>query len=92
MGVVMVVFWWRLCGVATSINTRFLDRQCKKAYKAHFGAIKELDCFKKLNIEILEHEEGRWIEIHLSEIVGDDDKEDLEDSEELADGVLIEQK
>jgi hypothetical protein len=51
-----------------------------------------MECFKKLNIEILEHEEGRWIEIHLSEIVGDDDdKEDLEDSEELVpDGALIE--
>lgn len=49
-----------------------------------------MDCFKKLNIEILEHEEGRWIEIHLSEIVGDDDKEDMEDSEEIAEGALIE--
>lgn len=36
MAVVMVVFWWRLCGVSHSIIRRILDNGKKKEYKAYF--------------------------------------------------------
>ena len=82
MGVVMYVYWWRLTGIASSIIKKFLDDQRKKQYKAYFRLVKEQECFAKLNIEIQEHEEGKWIEIHLSETV-DDDREEIEDSDDV---------
>lgn len=75
----MAVFWWRICGVSASVIKRFLDNGKKKEYKAYFKRMKELEWLQKLNLEIQEHDEGLWIEIHLSETV--DDKEDLSESE-----------
>ena len=34
--------------------------------------MKELPWLKELQLEIQEHEEGKWIEIHLSETADDD--------------------
>jgi hypothetical protein len=89
MGVVMAVFWWRLTGVSTSVVKRFLDNKRKSQYKAYFRRVKEMECFAKLNIEIQEHEEGLWIEIHLSETIDDDKEDDLDDSDDvMVEGVV----
>jgi len=52
MGVVMAVFWWRICGVSASVIKRFLDNGKKKEYKAYFKRMKELEWLQKLNLEI----------------------------------------
>ena len=36
---------------------------------------------KKLNMEVQEHEDGLWIELHLNETI-EDNQEDLSESEE----------
>jgi hypothetical protein len=41
MGVVMYVFWWRMCGVSASIIRRMLDRGKKKEFKAYFRALRD---------------------------------------------------
>ena len=74
----MVVMWWRLCGVTASVIRKFLDNKKKGPYKAYFRQFRELPLLQRLNIEIQEHDEGLWIEIHLSDTV--DDKEDLDET------------
>ncbi len=43
MGVVMAIFWWRLCQVSASIIKRILDKGKKKEYKAYFRKMKDLE-------------------------------------------------
>ena len=77
----MVVFWWRLCGVSHSIIRRILDNGKKKEYKAYFEEIRVTsDVLKKYSLDIQEHEEGLWIEIHMNET--NEDKDDLSESED----------
>ena len=38
--------------------------------------MKDLEWLKAMQLEIQEHEEGKWIEIHLSETVDDKDEDD----------------
>lgn len=80
MGVVMFIFWWRLCQVTMSIIKRYLDNQKKKLYRAYFNEVRSRALLKSLSIEIQEHEEGKWIEIHLNETA--DDKESDDDDDE----------
>ena len=39
--------------------------------------MKDLEWLKAMQLEIQEHEEGKWIEIHLSETVDDKDEENI---------------
>ena len=71
MGIVMLVMWWRLCKMSASVISRFLDNKKKSEYRAYFREVKTKDFIKKNNLEVQEHEEGLWIEIHLSEVVDD---------------------
>lgn len=52
MGVVMVVMWWRLCGVTASVIRKFLDNKKKGQYKQYFRLFKEQPWLQKLNLEI----------------------------------------
>lgn len=79
MLVVMTVSWWRICKIFNAIIQRILGNGRKKPYKNFIQQLKNLEWLKKLQVEIQEHEEGKWIEIHLSESVEDNDKEEDED-------------
>ena len=76
MLVVMMVFWWRITKICTAIIKRILGNGRKKPYKDFINRLKDLEWLKEKQLEIQEHEEGKWIEIHLSESVDDNDKED----------------
>ena len=76
MLVVMLVTWWRVCKICSAIIKRILGNGRKKPYKAFITRIKDLEWLKVLQLEIQEHEEGKWIEIHLCESVENNDKED----------------
>ena len=80
MLVVMTVIWCRLCKISNAIIKRILGNGRKKPYKAHIRRMKDLEWLKAMQLEIQEHEEGKWIEIHLSE-TGDDKDEDDEGTE-----------
>ena len=76
MLVVMAVWWWKALKICVAISKRFLDNGRKAAFKTHIRKMKELEWLKVLSLEIQEHEEGKWIEVHLNETV-DDDKDDI---------------
>ena len=82
MLVVMAVWWWKALKICQAIVKRILDNGRKAAFKTHIRKMKELGWLKELSLEIQEHEEGKWIEVHLNETV-DDDKDGLvEDDDE----------
>ena len=81
MLVVMAVWWWKAFKISQAITKRMLDNGRKAAFKTHIRKMKELEWLKLLNLEIQEHEEGKWIEVHLNETV-DDDKEELQEDDD----------
>ena len=81
MLVVMAVWWWKAVKICIAITERNLDNGRKAAFKSHIRKMKELEWLKVLNLEIQEHEEGKWIEVHLNETV-DDDKEELQEDDD----------
>ena len=75
MLVVMIVWWYKLCRMCVSVIKRCLDSKRKKSFQRYIRRMKDLDWLKALNIEIQENDEGKWIEIHLNEIIEEKDGE-----------------
>lgn len=82
MLVVMAVWLWKAGQISGAIIGRILDNGRKGPFKAFIRKIKELQWLKELQLEIQEHEEGKWIEIHLSETADDDGLVESADEDE----------
>jgi hypothetical protein len=72
MLVVISVWLWKAGQIFKAIIGRVLDNGRKGPFKTYIRKMKELPWLKELQLEIQEHEEGKWIEIHLSETADDD--------------------
>ena len=71
MLVVLCTVWWRACKISKAIITRVLGKGRKKPFKKFVYQMRSLEWLQALKIEIQENEEGKWIEVHLSESVDD---------------------
>ena len=76
MLVVMIVWWYKFCRASWAVITRCLDSKRKQPFQRYIRRFKELEWLKKLNIEVQENDEGKWIEIHLNENETDNDNDD----------------
>jgi len=82
MLVVMAVWLYKAGQICSAIIGRLLDNGRKKPFKTFIRKIKDLQWLKDLQLEIQEHEEGKWIEIHLSETADDADLVESADEDE----------